>query len=265
MADYEYLRHVAAAPGSPNWKQLQKDSEVALELYLRPEIGRILLANGFPKEPFYRLSKKTQRQIKFWFSHDMSPAIRCEDIRVLHRLGVFTQLAEQAEAIAAAGGYVPAEIQCGPDWGVVCFSFFSDCEPEAARRVFDQWLEVNAHRFKKAGRAGAGRRAKDNPLYRIKDLAAARLLALHDFDHTAMNNWTARNQPRDKDGKHFAWFGNKARNSRGPLIQVPREGRLLLARFEKTLHNFCVRIEAIANAAISVRSGLQRRPSSVHN
>jgi hypothetical protein len=146
-----------------------------------------------------------------------------------HALG---QLLELAKSIASAEDYVPAEIQCGADRSVVCFTILFGCEPEAARKGFEHWLEVNAHRFTKGGRAGAGRRAKENPTYRIKDLAAARLLALH---HLAANNWAKRNQPRDKDGKHFAWFGNKARNSRGTLIQVPREGRLLLVRFEQNV------------------------------
>jgi hypothetical protein len=88
VAAYEYLRHVAGTPAFPNWKQLQKDPEAALELYLKPDIARILLANRFPKAPFYRLSKKTQRQIKFWFSDDRGSAVRCQDIRVLHARGV---------------------------------------------------------------------------------------------------------------------------------------------------------------------------------
>jgi hypothetical protein len=104
----------------------------------------------------------------------------------------------------------------------------------------------------KEGRACAGQRTKDYPCPKLKDLAAARLLALHKFDLAEANKWAEQNQPRDRNGKRFAWFGNKARNSSGPLFQVAREGRRSLARFERNFHNFsALAMKVIADLEIS--------------
>jgi hypothetical protein len=95
----------------------------------------------------------------------------------------------------------------------------------------------SGYEYPKGGRAAAGLREKNNPCYKLKDVAAARLLSLKGFDANEANTWTKDYQPCDKYGKPFAWFRNKGKNSLGPLFRNRRDRKRSLTRFEENVAN----------------------------
>lgn len=237
VAIYELLRHLSTPPEYPDSLTglVQTKPTLALALLNNPVVAEIVLSNGFREVPFYRLLPKTQAAIIRWISY--TPSVYCEDIRALHARDVYQKQIERAQAMAAADSYVPAEIKCSPEVSVISFTIFHSHGLASVQRGFAQWLKANKHRFPKGGRAAAGLRQKDNPCYKLKDVAVARLLSLNKFDPDEANTWTEYNQPCDKDGKHFAWFRNKGENSRGPLFRNRRDWKRSLNRFEKSVAN----------------------------
>jgi hypothetical protein len=229
---FEYLRHAAADPIFLNWKErCQEDPDLAGLLNLCCGIGEIVLSEGFPKLPFFRLPPENKEEIRCWFG---ASAARWEDFRDLHAQGI--NLIEFCDRIEE-GEDIHAESEANEKEGVFHFMIPYSAGISAAQREFARLLQANRFRFPK-GRALAGARKKGNPLSRLKDLVCARLLALHDFKYKKVNNWVKYYCPCAKDGTKFPVFGKKRKNSGDPLFKATRDAHRALARFEKNLARF---------------------------
>jgi hypothetical protein len=232
---FEYLRHAAADPSFPNWKErCRHDPDLAALLDLCGGIGEIVLSEGFPESPFYRLPRETKTEIGCWVKGFGTSVARWEDFRDLHEQGKnlidFCDHTETDED-------VPPESETDEKEEVFHFAIPYSAGISAARREFARRLQADRNRFPK-GRALAGSRKKDNPLSRLQDLAAARLLALQDFEYKKANRWLKYWRPSAKDGTKFPLFGKKQKNARGTLFKVSRDAHRVLARFKRNLARF---------------------------
>jgi len=88
---FEYLRHAAADPTFPNWKErCREDPDLAALLDLCGGIGEIVLSEGFPELPFYRLPPERKAEIRCWVNGFDTSVARWEDFRDLHAQGIIS-------------------------------------------------------------------------------------------------------------------------------------------------------------------------------
>jgi hypothetical protein len=228
---YERLRHAATF-----LEAVQPDRDLLLSL--NPAVGQIFLTEGFPERPFAMLAPEAQANIRCCFEAEW-PAAMIEDAEVLQRRGVFNQFI----SLSAEPG-IKAEVPLGPGAAAIVLSVFDDHGIDSVLRDTERLLRERAERFgARRGRELAGERKKENPLYRLKDLASARVFALLECDVRAANKWVRDNQPRDpKNNRRIPWFGQKSsRNKIQPLHRNQRDWEAAINRFSQNLNPTHVR------------------------
>ncbi|MBV8278497.1 MAG: hypothetical protein JO170_25010 [Verrucomicrobia bacterium] len=222
---YEWLRHVAVL-----WKGPRADLDLATSL--NPAISEIWRSEGFPDRPFPMLSADTQSKIKCWFEAEW-PAAMIEDAQALQQRGVF----EKFIKLAAEPGAKP-EVPLGPGAVAIVLTLLDSEGIEAVLKSVERLLkERSGSSSSKRGRQSAGRRKSLNPLYKLKDLAGARVFALLGYDARAANQWAYDNQPRDpKTNRRIPWFDQKGpRTKSQPLHRNRRDWLLVINRFSQKL------------------------------
>jgi hypothetical protein len=224
ISAYEYLRHAIEHPAFP--KNPFSDA-YALSVFCKmPE---------FPRLPFSKISLADRNDFLFLFNTEQSaffPAwiLELADSGVLER---FAQLALTSRERSARER---AEVQIAPGKSVIAFQVNFGVGKAAVKRGFGRWLARHKARFGRESRAKAGARAKDNPCAKLKDLAAARLLALHDFNVEEASRWARAHQPRDSGGRSIPWFRSRyGSDPRSPLFKDLRDWRSSLHRFDRNV------------------------------
>lgn len=149
-------------------------------------------------------------------------------------------LARLAENSRESKERVSGEIEVSPRECVIPFTVNFGSSVREAERSFKRWIKENEHRFSKGGRSLVGKRAGDNPCAELKDLAAARLLSLFDFDPRQASKWTREFQLRDSSGRTIRWFNTRSTKTRSPLFEDLRDWTRARNRFEKNLQRYLV-------------------------
>ena len=158
---FEYLRHAAADPTFPNWKErCREDPDLAALLDLCGGIGEIVLSEGFPELPFYRLPPERKAEIRCWVNGFDTSVARWEDFRDLHAQGI--NLIDFSDRIEGSDD-IPAASEADEKEEVFHFTVPYSAGISAARREFARCLQANRNRFPK-GRALAGSRKKKSSL-----------------------------------------------------------------------------------------------------
>jgi hypothetical protein len=241
---YEHLRHAVKFPTFQQSFRVQlKLVGISIQLWTDPVTGRLLLAPEFPARPFTKLSPGSREAVL----RDFEPKLLAfypTAIWELDYWGVLKKLSELAkdDAEETATG----EVEVFSQVSVIPFTVDFLAGVTGAQQSFRRWIKENKHRFaERDGRSLAGARAKNNPLGQLKDLAAARLLALHNFDPAQASRWAWENQPRDSQGRVIPWF--KMRNAKtrktkeaSPVFEDLRDWNQTAKRFEKNLDTFLV-------------------------
>jgi hypothetical protein len=163
----------------------------------------------FPNLPFTKVSSDKRNAFLYLFNFERS-AFFPGFIHELCDAGVLEKFSQLALTSAEGWGFDRAEIQIAPDQSVVAFQVNFGAGKAAVERGFRRWLVRDKERFRKESRKKAGARAKANPRAKLKDLAATRLLALHDFNAVEASRWARENQPRDGAGRSIRWFRSRS-------------------------------------------------------
>jgi hypothetical protein len=240
---YEHLRHVVKLPNRA------RSLQVPLKLirtawYFLADAKTELHLPQFPELPFGKLSPTSKNSVLRRFNGAEYPAFHPMDITEVHDWGVLEDLAKLYKASKRSEDTVVAEVEVSPQQSVIVCSIDFDAGPARAEHWFKRWIETNKHRFAKAGRSQAGTRAKNSPLIELKDLAVARLLALHSFNSNEASRWARSNQPRDSEGKKIPWFNKRSAKNGGAvsaLFKEHRDWNRAASRFEKNLLTYLVR------------------------
>jgi hypothetical protein len=244
---YEYLRHAVKFPFPENpdlpnhGKVLQLPMKAigACELIWPDlETGQWLKVSEFPTLPFTKLCESS-RGVVLSFLEAQSPAFHVLDITELADWGLLDEFSELAEVSASSKERVPAEIEFSEGKSVFAIEVNFGAGVKAVDRFYERWKEENRHRFANA-RSLAGVRANAGCLLGLKDLAAARLLALQDYDPIEASQWAQTNQPRDPEKRRIPWVNKRKGKGRSLLFRNLRDWDRAVNRFGHNLHSFLV-------------------------
>lgn len=242
---YEHLRHVVKLPDLGRFIRVPlKPFRTSSWLWADRGTAQWLKIPEFPKLPFTKLCAASQNTVLGYFNAEY-PAFYPMDITEVADWGVLKELSKLAKDAKHSERRVVAEVELSESLhSVIVFSIDFSAGAERAEHWFKRWHQENKHRFAKTGRSQAGTRAKNNPLGELKDLAVARLLALHSFNQTEASRWARTNRPLDAEGRVIRWFNR--RNAKKPgggasrLFNDPRNWDRAARRFEKNLRTFLV-------------------------
>jgi hypothetical protein len=242
---YEHLRHLVNIPELGSSVQVPlKPIRASVWLRADPKTGQWLKIPEFPELPFTELTPSSKKTVFSYFKAEY-PAFYPMDITEVADWGILKDLSRLAKDGKRSEERVVAEIEVSPQESAIVFSVdFSAGAKRAEYWFTKRWLKENKHRFANDGRRSSGTRAKNNPLLELKDLAVARLLALHDFDRTKASRWAWSNQPRDSQGKVIPWFNRRNAKYAGatsPLFEDLRDWNRATKRFERNLLTYLVR------------------------
>jgi hypothetical protein len=241
---YEHLRHVVNIPNLGRFVQVPlRFIRTSVGLCADPETGQWLKIPEFPELPFTELSPRSKNTLFTYFKAEY-PAFYPMDITEVADWGVLKDLSRLAKDGKRSEETVVAEIEVSSQHSAIVFSVdFSAGAKRAEYWFTKRWLKENKHRFAKDGRSQAGTRAKNNPLVELKDLAVARLLALHSFNRIEASRWARTKQPRDSEGRVIPWFNRRNAENAGaasPLFKDLRDLDRAARRFEKNLQAYLV-------------------------
>ena len=204
---YEHLRHVVNLP------ELGRFVQVPLKLIrtgvlLGTDVKTELKTPEFPELPFTELSTTSKNAVLFYCKAEC-PTFYPMDITEVADWGVLKDLSKLAKDEKNSEKTVIAEVEVSPQHSAIVCSVDFSAGAKRAKYWIERWIEENKNRFAKSGRPQAGTRAKNNPLVELKDLAVARLLALHSFDPIKASRWARANQPRNSEGRLIPWFNRR--------------------------------------------------------
>lgn len=238
---YEYLRHVVKLPDLGRFIQVPLKA-IRTGVWLSADVKAELEIEEFPKLPFTKLSTASKKTVLGRFNAEC-PTFYPMDITEVADCGVLRDLAQLAQDGKHSEGRVVAEVQVSPQHSAIVLSIDFGAGPKRAEYWIKRWIEENKHQFAKAGRTLAGTRAKNSPLIELKDLAVARLLALHSFNSKKASQWARTDRPRDSDGRVIRWFNRRGAKNAGaasPLFKEFRDWDRAAVRFEKRLQAYLV-------------------------
>jgi hypothetical protein len=238
---YEHLRHVVNLPALGRFVQVPLKL-IRTGVWLQADVKAELEIPEFPKLPFSELSSTSKNTVLRCFNAEY-PAFYPMDVTEVHDWGVLKDLEKLYKDGKHSEKTVIGEVEVSPQHSVIVFSVDFGSGPNRAKHWFNRWIEENKHRFAGDGRALAGDRAKNSPLVELKDLAVARLLALHSFDHIKASTWARTDRRRDSEGKVIPWFNRRGAKNAGaasPLFRDYRNWNRAAARFEKNLLSYLV-------------------------